>query len=268
MSRDVTALKEVLALADQIEDIVSKGPFAAIDRNRVTEQHGFSIATHHAYSFGMYVRARSFFQSVLLLVRTGRSDEALALGRSLFEDSLRLATLVQTESERDQVDALATWLNDGLERAAGLFREAKEIGLGHGHHAAVEALEARSAEVRAFWYRKGTGRRNAKILKEQNLETVARQSGRSHGWWLHEVADQMVHGNLFSHQLRAEALTRGRLGIALRLAEPGALIDIVAFAAESLVVSHKAMTSLADKDFDHELDLLMRRIESIQHSLM
>ena len=89
---------------------------------------------------------------------------------------------------------------------------------------------------------------------------MAMKSGRGQSWWLHEMGDQMVHGTLASHSMR-----RVESGIGLDLiGHPEALLDIVAYASESAVISHRAICSMLSLDYDERLDQKLSAIEKLQ----
>jgi hypothetical protein len=180
--------RHVMAVVERVETLLSSraNPIPVSDPGRADSPEPLTLATHHSYSLGMYARARSYFRGAILLARSGLADEALALGRSLFEE----------------------------------------------------------------W-----------------LEEAALADGRSDSWWLHEVGDQMVHGNYFAHLMRQVAGEDGTALLALQTSEPRVLIDVVAYVVESVVVSHQSICAILGLPTMEELDELLSEVEELQAAL-
>jgi hypothetical protein len=148
--------------------------------------------------------------------------------------------------------------------AAGLYREAKKLGVGYDHEAVITHFEDERRKMIGYRERLGSGRRGPALFSEQQLKSAALDNGRSDSWWLHEVADQMVHGNYFAHRMRYVAAGDGAAQVAIRDSNPQALIDIVAFAFESVVVSHQSICAILDLPGMPELDELVNDLEQLQ----
>lgn len=261
-------LEQAVQLADRVESLLAgdSNPIPTADPGRGAKLEPITMSTHHGYALGMYARSRSYYRGAIALAKDGLADEALALGRSLFEDSLRLSILAETRDEVHQIDGLIGWLLDGVKRAIGIYREAKRLGVGTDHEAAIDHLEAEHQKMIGYRERRGSGRKTPALFSEQQLERAALESGRSDAWWLHEVADQMVHGNYFAHRMRHVAAGDGTALVAIRHSNPRGLIDIVAFAVESVVVSHQSICAILDLPGMHELDDVMRDMERLQRA--
>ena len=74
----------------------------------------------------------------------------------------------------------------------------------------------------------------------------------------------MVHGNYFAHRMRHTTADDGTALVAIRDSHPRALIDIVAYAVESVVVSHQSICRVLDLPTTHELDTLVNDLENVQ----
>ena len=194
---------------------------------------------------------------------TGRRTSA----RTLFEDSLRLAVLAAMEDEVHRIDGLIGWLLDGVKRTIGLYREAEALGIGTDHGAVVAALETERRKMIGYRDRRGSGRRVSPIFSEQRLRMAALDADRSGAWWLHEVGDQMVHGNYFAHRLRHYTGDDNALQVAVKRREPRALVDIIAYAVESTVVSHQSICTILDLPQMPALDASVNELERLQGEL-
>lgn len=237
----------------------------AADRSDTSS--GIEVPNYVRYAAGMYMRTRSSYPACRLLLRKEFFDEAMTVGRSLFEDSVRLAILAEISKPEDRVDGLVAWALDGIQRAIGLYHEASQLDIGAEHDAAIQALEDERRWAIDFRNRWGSGRKSKVLMQEQELEKHAKETNRADAWWLHEVADQLVHGNLFAHMMRTVALDAERAtGFAIRVNYPGGLLGALGFAAESAVVAHEAMCALVDHGIDPVIRELLTEIESIQEA--
>jgi len=263
------ALRRGFEAADRVEALLggALNPIPVADSGDGDAREPLTFPPHHTYVLGFYARARSCFRAVLLLAKSSLADEALSLARALFEDSLRLAILAGMEDESDRVDGLVGWLLDGVQRSIGLHHEAENLGVGHDHDAVMSALEAERTKMIGYRDRLGSGRRVPDIFSEQRLKDEALRDDRQGAWWLHEVADQMVHGNYFAHVLRRSSGGEGVALIGLQNSRPWLLLDIVAFAVESVVVAHQATCSVFGLPTMPDLDDLVSALEQLQAEL-
>jgi hypothetical protein len=259
-------LRQAMGLAERVELLLAgvSNPIPTADPGSGLVPEPITMPTHHTYTLGMYARARSYFRATLVLAEDGLADEALTLGRSLFEDSLRLAILAKSDDQAHQIDGLIGWLLDGVRRAVGLYREARTLGVGYDHEAVIGYLENERSKMLGYRERRGSGRRVSDLFSEQQLKKAALDDGRPDAWWLHEVGDQMVHGNYFAHRMRHTTADDGTALVAIRDSHPRALIDIVAYAVESVVVSHQSICRVLDLPTMPELDTLVNDLENVQ----
>lgn len=262
-------LSKAIQLAKRVEVLLASdsNPIPTVSPESGVAPEAITMPTHHGYTVGMYARTRSYFRATLVLAEGGFADEALALGRSLFEDSLRLAVLAKIDDEVDRVDGLIGWLLDGVRRAIGLYREAGRLGVGDDHEVVIDHLEEERRKMVGYRGRRGSGQKAPAIFSEQQLKKAALDDGRFGAWWLHEVGDQMVHGNYFAHRLRHVRADNGIARVAIRDSHPGALIDVIAYAVESVVVSHQNICAILDLPMMPELDDLVSALEDIQEDI-
>jgi hypothetical protein len=261
-----SALEEASKEADAILLLLmNEGPMSALRaRDAWQDVDGITVARHNGYVLSMGARTRSYFRSILTLVRHRAADEALSLGRGLFEDSLRLGVLAGLE-EGQRVDALMRWVITGITREIKLMENARKLGVGGGHAEVIKALRMQQGSAIRYRDSTGTGRSGRRDpLSEQNLKEQAMRTERESSWWLHEVGDQSVHGGLFSHRLRRSNLGNGVVGFDLSFDNPGGRLDILAYAAESAAVSHRAICSIISARFDDQIDVRLARIEQLQ----
>ena len=265
--RDI--LQQALQIAERVESLLAaaSNPIPTDDPGSDLSLEPVLMPTHHGYTLGMYVRTRSYFRASLTLAKDGLADEAFTLGRSLFEDSLRLAVLAEAEDEVERIDGLIGWLLDGVNRSIGLYREAKNLGVGQEHEAVISYLENERIKMVNYRERRGSGQRVSPMFSEQQLRKVALADGRSGAWWLHEVGDQMVHGNYFAHQMRHSKADDGSARIAIQQVRPKGLVDIVAYTVESVVVSHQSLCEILDLPEMPELTELVNELEGLQEAV-
>jgi hypothetical protein len=143
-----------------------------------------------------------------------------------------LTILARTDDEVALVDGLTRWLLDGVQRAIGVNHEAERLGVGSDHAQVINHLERERNKVEGYRQRRGSGRKVANPFNEERLMEAALAGGRSDSWWLHEVGDQMVHGNYLAHRMRRMAGADGTALLALQTSKPHALADVIAYDCE------------------------------------
>lgn len=198
----------------------------------------------HMHSVGeLYLRAISHYRAILVLAdKEIFLQEPTSLSRSLFEDALRLA-LIADMNEEERADAISTWNLDGIERGIDVMvRLAEEYEVGEP---AVRAQFAEQFEKdREGWTRyrrdKGSGRADRLLYRSDDpLIAKAIELDMGQGWWMHEMGDQTVHGNLIA---RAYARTVGEEGVATLATGqryPRAIVAVINFAAIAVVLAHE-----------------------------
>ncbi len=80
------------------------------------------------WSVDMYVRTKSLFDGLVVLLRANLPEEAMILARSIFEESLRLQQLAADTAEVRRARVLG-WLNQALGADWQQIRAASRAGL-------------------------------------------------------------------------------------------------------------------------------------------
>jgi hypothetical protein len=174
------------------------------------ERHLMSIPTPGVVQEGpltllevgrMYSRCRSMFLATRLLVEHSLAEDAVILGRSLFETSIRIEYLVG-RSELDREALVLQRFLDGLtefERLTGVQAPNLVGGPGLSPEDAEVLKKQRDAIVR----RQGRlGIR--KLLRFPSDKQMAVTLGREREFLDFETSHQFVHGSLSAHESRTK----------------------------------------------------------------
>lgn len=220
-----------------------------------------NLPTHFFAIQGMYTRSISLYRGVVQLLKVALPEEGLLLGRSLFEDSLRLSHLAASD-EGKRVDLTMGWLNESYLRHIGLVRRAKNLGIGWDWEPYLSKLEETRKQALAYCRRRGSG----KTAQFPDPKRQAESLGRTGGVWLWEASHQVVHGNEYAHLLRRESIGDA---MAFRLGNNNftSIASVGTFAAESLLASHKAVCRLFDWDFTEPMQELSNRVDELDREL-
>lgn len=199
---------------------------------------------------GMLSRCLGLYKAAVLLLLNDLPDEALIIGRPLFEESIWLSELADGDDKRREQLVLG-WLYDSLNRAQSVVHAAARAGLEKStakKDEALAGLEARRESVKKYQARHGIGEK----LAFRPLEELARKFGRLEGWWVHEVAHQFVHGNELSHSFRSRLIAPNSTAFFTGNAEPSRIATVGALCAESVIEAHSAGAQLLERTIEHE----------------
>ena len=212
----------------------------------------------------MYARARGYFRAMIAVLKLSLPDEASTLGRALLDDSLRLSILAAEPDDPRRVDSLIAWALDGIKRSEHLVGEAQSLDVGTQHDDLLETLGKNRADLVAYRTRRGTGATGPYPFSQQHLKKAATDKKRHAAWWLHGVGDQMTHGNLFAHVMRHTPAPAGGTAVRITNSHPYLVIYLVAFAIESMVVSHQSVCRILGLETFTVLDQKQDEIEALQ----
>jgi len=187
---------------------------------------------------GMLWRALRLYEGVLILLKAQLPEEAMILGRSLFEVSLRLK---QLEAEPDNRFALILgWVNESIQQQFGLLQVGKTSGLDTDIDEAIARIEERKKENRRYADEVGVTRYQG-FLPERE---AANRFGRKEDFWTYEWSHESVHGSdaawLFARR-RPEA---DRIDLHAKTGDPSVLSSFAHFAAQSMLDSAKAVFTI------------------------
>jgi Family of unknown function (DUF5677) len=192
----------------------------------------------------MLSRALGLYKGIVLLLDADLSDEAFLLGRSLFEESLWLTELAETDGKRRA--SLVLWrLNDSYLRARDLVRSGGSAGLEPAtarQDEMLAAVDEQIKSVRQFQREYDIGG----LTQFLGVEQAARRFDRLGSWWTYELANNLAHRNDTPN-------TTPRLEDApevyfTRTAEPRVIATCGVFCAESVIAAHIAAAKLLERD--------------------
>lgn len=154
---------------------------------------GVGIPPLHAPIFEALGRSIRLMRGVRTLIESRLLGEAFILGRSLFEDSLRMAEIRYSDRERQGLILELQW--QGPAEMENLLRE---MHASQQHANAWQNMPAKIADQR---------RALEQLAKQFGLERVSFKSGkdaaykygRMHDYWTYRWAHSMAHGSIISH---------------------------------------------------------------------
>ena len=139
--------------------------------------------------FATVVRGIRLTLGATALIEKRLQGEAFILGRSLFEDSLRIAEIGDDATNRKGL--LLGWYLDSLTELENLHTAAKAIGqeVVPWHDMPGKVLQWRQ-ELDAIAKRDRIKRKRFLSVKD-----AAKRFGRVHDYWTYQLAHEMVHGS-------------------------------------------------------------------------
>ena len=168
------------------------------------------VATLDVYAFQMFGRALRLARGAKVLLQAHMAEEALFLGRSLFEDSLRLSDLAVTPTFRHGL--LLRWAYASLNEARGLARTAVEAGLEKDPDSWLEMIENEHKRLSEYAARNGA----IKPRKFRSVRDAAHAYGRQESLWTYSLAHEMVHGSDLAFLFNRRKPEKGMVAIHIR----------------------------------------------------
>ena len=145
--------------------------------------------------FGTVVRGIRLTLGAAALIEKRLQGEAFILGRSLFEDSLRMAEI--GHDTRGRKGLMLGWYFASLAETESLHTEAKVLDL------EANTWKHMPASLRS---RDGTWKRWRPEIRSQpsaslSVKDAAKHFGRLHDYWTYRLAHEMAHGSDIAHTL-------------------------------------------------------------------
>ncbi len=173
------------------------GDFAtriAVAVRAIAPKEPVEIAQANAVAFSTYWRLVRYFDAEVLLIRNGLPEEAYALARSSFEDSLRLAELEGAGNGRASFEL--QWILDSYAEQESLMKESQSRGMRSKQGApsdaeVMEKIKERKTGLEEYRQRTGVGRLRA----FSQVKDAAKAFGRDDEYWSYRFSHNMVHGS-------------------------------------------------------------------------
>ena len=238
-------------IATAVKAIVPKEPVEIKQADRV--------------AFSMYWRLVRYFDAEMLLIQNGLPEEAFALARGSFEDSLRLAEMDGAGTGRASFEV--QWVLDSYAEQESLMKEAQRLGIRHKGGTPTDAevlakVEEWRAALEGYRTRNGVGR----LRRFSQEKDAAKTYGRDQEYWTYRLSHNMVHGSDLS-QLYFNTPIDGGVAALDRTWSPELRLAVFEFAATSVLRGAQAMARMFQwpglqklVDLDAELDGTMKGI--------
>lgn len=198
------------------------------------------VPVHQGYAQMKYMRTRSLFDSVTLLLGNELASEAMMLTRSLFESSLQLMELA---SRDDWPRVVIGWYMKEVDHMR--YASAEALRIGEQTAAETEADVARYQRTRdallAHAERNGFG----VPVNFHRTKLLANRHGRNDDFLNYLMAHSAVHGSAAALLFRAKRV-EDTVRMHQRGGEPWLPLGCVAFAVRSYVYAHRAACRLFD----------------------
>jgi hypothetical protein len=200
-----------------------------------------------------FSRVRGLFSSVRLLVARGHPDEALILGRSIFETSLRLEQLASVEEAERERLVLGS-INKSIDDAIGLFvHEARSLQPGEElSDEGVQELEKRRGQIQRRQQRLGLG----ELKRFASDKDLAVRFDRKGEYLSFRVAHHTTHGSPLAQHSRTDVTASGVVRVSHRNLDPKWLIGAGTFAAVCALRSMNAVGTIYPFDLSGVAELI------------
>lgn len=233
----------------------------ALVRKADTGEAAFEATHVGAFAMSMFWRSRRLFEGILLLLRHGQPEEAIILGRSLFEECLRLRE-VQLDARRRE-ELFVWWSRDSLRRVEGLLRLQSEVDEERDVGDGLQWVARRREEIGEFKARKGIGR----VKGFLTAKDAAKRYGLLDEYWMYSWAHSAVHGDgpVWSFARRRRKAD-GAVGFHAKTDDPGVLAGVAYFSTKSLLVATEATYDVLGWKTLAGLEAIQRELDRIHES--
>lgn len=191
--------------------------------------------------FEMYARALRLFRGVATLIAAESYDPAMIVGRSLFEQTLRLMELAEAGPKRTVI--ILSWAREGIDRDLHLVHVAEQVGLAENVDTLMTAIKRRRQEVAQLQQQLGLG----KLRNSTQKLPLAKRLGLGDDYWTYEYMHQVVHGNPTP---LGEFLSPGDAGedfaTWVDAEKPGELLYLAALSSKLVLYCHDATAQVFD----------------------
>jgi hypothetical protein len=204
----------------------------------------------------MYDRVVSCAKAVLALVQLNQAEEGFIIGRSMFEDTLRLLQIEEAGEQRAAF--LLGWFNVSYERLRDVF--------GRDDPSIQEHTRRMQAEIQTAMGRLGISR----LLRFLPPKEAANRFHLTDEYKDYVFAHEVVHGGELAHRLRRGRLGGGKNGMVVlgeaQLAEfrPACAI----FATKMLLLSTRAIATIIQGVDSAHLTALSARASRLAVALL
>ncbi len=213
-----------------------------------------TIPTADIHVLGMFWRSTRLFRGGLALIETDLPEEAGFLGRSLFEESLRLRELAE-RAERRHALTLG-WANSSIDEKEGLVREGLALGLDANSAKTLAVLKTERANLLAYARRHGVGR----LEKFMSVRAAAKKFGRNSHYWTYAWSHEAVHGSDAAWLFGRRRIAPDTVGLYAGTADRRLHIGIAAFLVSSLLDAVRATSSMFGWLPDPALEAIAKRV--------
>lgn len=188
--------------------------------------------------FGILSRTIRFFDGIVALLEKNLPEEALVLGRSMFEDALRLAEL--EKSGTDRAALILGWIRSSITEKRGLIKDAVRIGFETDPEKLFTQFDEEERQLHAYAKSHGIG----KLKKFQSVSAAAVKFGRPNDYWTYTLAHELVHGSDASFLYNRTQSTPNTVTFYGLTTDPLIIAGVGCFTAMSLLQAGMATRSI------------------------
>jgi len=221
------------------------------------------MPTLNVFAFQMYGRCIRLSKSSEILIRAHQAEEALFLGRSLFEDSLRLNDLA-VATNADRASLLLGFAIASMNEGRGLAHVAVDAGVEQSPDALLAAFDGELAKLQRHAARNGS----IKPRKFRSVRDAAHAHGRQESLWTYSLAHEMVHGNDLSFLFNRRRVRQDAVAVHLQRPDFDLEIGVSCFCAESALHAAIAFAQIFTAQKTELLQDQLRTIADLQDQLV
>jgi hypothetical protein len=192
---------------------------------------------HDSVVSHIFWRSIRLYEGICLLLPRGLPEEAMILGRALFEDAMKLTEIAECGEKRAAL--LLSWENDSLNEKIGLREVAVALGLPPPWG---DIKEANLYRKQLANYLRAHGIK--KLRRFRDVKTASARYGRAHDYWAYCLAHEMVHGSDAFFTFRPRNSSPVLVALRDRTHNPAVIFAVANFSVRSILQAAKAVATV------------------------
>jgi Family of unknown function (DUF5677) len=205
---------------------------------------------HDSVVSHMFWRSIRLYDGICSLLQRALPEEAMMLGRALFEEALRLTEIAESGDARAAL--LLWWEYKSLKEKIGLHEVAKALGL-DSPWGDIRAATKSYRELLAK-YRHAQGIK--KLRPFRDVKIAAMRYGRAHDYWAYSLSHEMVHGSDAYFLFGPRNLSPILVNLSDRTRNPAVIFAVANFSVRSILQAAKAVATVFGPQNTSKIDTL------------
>ena len=237
---------QIIRILREINDLI---------QNYQSNQY-FEVTLPFSFILSIYSHCLSLFQGIYLLLKNQLAEEALILCHPLFANYLRLIQL--SDGDLNKRNALALgWATQTLKAQVDLIHDVNKVRGENDVDELVSILQNREEKIKKIGKKIGLADFEEFLPTKKAAEELASEY---YGTFLYSY--QMFQGSDIANIFRRKEVEKGKFALNLRTNDSSLITEVGKFAAELILLSSKAISTIFKWPEMENLEELLAEVKS------